>query len=155
MEYPKLLLAYRASVGVQRNLSCAFVRTIREGGRLTEAIAFCLCADGHFYGRLLIELRLGSRRRSLRGSTRNRSRGVPGSVLRDMQASVWSSAGLRTCKQNDQDQSREPSYWSDCTEWSNRLDAFRSRDRQNTKPSLCQRPGVRTRTHRHPWQQGH
>ena len=78
------------------------------------------------------------RRPGPRGSTRNRSRGVPESVRRDMQASGWSSAGLCTIRQKDQSQSREPSYWSDCTEWSNGLDAFRSRDpSQSTKPSVC------------------
>ena len=44
-----------------------------------------------------------------------------------MQASVWSSAGL-CITAADQDQSRKPSYWSDCSEWSNGLDAFLSRD---------------------------
>ena len=119
----------------------------------------CLVRGWVLLGRLLsCDAKSGSTIFGTHGSTRNRSRGVPESVRRDMQASGWSSAGLCTIMpigQRDQDQPHEPSYWSDCTEWSNRLDACRSRDRQNTKPSLCQRPGVRTRTHRHPWQQGH
>ena len=31
-------------------------------------------------------------------------------------------------QKKDQDESRKPSYWSDCTEWSNGLDALRTRD---------------------------
>ena len=40
--------------------------------------------------------------------------------------------------QNDQDQSRKPSYWSDCTPWGNGLDAFRRATQpKSTKPSMC------------------
>ena len=48
----------------------------------------------------------------------------------------------------DQDQNREPSYWSDCTEWSNGLDAFRPRDpAKKPSPACAKALGCRTRMH--------
>ena len=69
------------------------------------------------------------------GSKQERSKGVPESVLRDIQARVWPARVCARCSQTDQDQPHEPSYWSDCTEWSNGLDAFRPRDLAKKHPS--------------------
>ena len=122
-----LLLAYRASAGVQPNLSCAFVRTIREDGRLTKAFTFCLCADGHFLGRYCS---CGSMARGFvaspdrHGTAREACRRACAEICRRL------AGPARVCalaSQKHQDKAREPSHWSDCTEWSNGLDAFRPR----------------------------
>lgn len=139
-----LLLAYRASAGVQPNLSCAFVRTIREDGRLTEAIAFCLCAVGHFLGRYCSCEAAGSTRvwglADRHGNAQEACRRACSEICRRL------AGPARVCahaQQKDQDQSREPSYWSDCTEWSNGLDASdRATLPKCKKHSVCQSLGA-------------
>ena len=65
-----------------------------------------------------------------------------------MQACGGSARVLALQKQKDQDETRKPSYWSDCTEWSNGLDAFRSHDpSQKAKAQRVLKPRVRTRMH--------
>ena len=111
----------------------------------------CLVRGWVLLGRLLsCDAKSGSTIFGTHGSTRKRSRGVPESVLRDMQASGWSSAGLCACKAKDQDESRKPSYWSDCTEWSNGLDASRPRDPAKMPSPACAKGQGAYGMHGHP-----
>ena len=98
----------------------------------------CLVRGWVLLGRLLsCDARSGSTIFGTHGSTRERSRGVPQSLLGRMQACGRSARVLAHLQAKGQDESHEPSYWSDCTEWSNGLDASRSRGPAKMPSPAC------------------